>query len=92
MRISDHFCALKYTQILKNVCIQDQENSFSMVISKVKITIENNIHGPVLKLSTHKCNKVCKSVNGNVRHDKDIFSNPPCRNGIRLTIQCSSMR
>ena len=37
-------------------------------------------------LSIHKCNEVCKFVNGNVRHDQSIFSKPPSRNGIRLTI------
>ena len=36
-------------------------------------------------LLQHKCTAECKSVNGNVRHDKNTI----CRIWIRLTIPCS---
>ena len=32
-----------------------------------------------LLLAPHKCTVECKSVNGNVCHDKSTISKPPCR-------------
>ena len=37
----------------------------------------------------HKCTGECKSVTGNVCHDKSTFSQPPCRIWMRLTITYS---
>ena len=42
-----------------------------------------------LKEYTHKCTGECKSVNGNVCHEKSPFSKPPYRILMRLTIPCS---
>ena len=82
--------AVQFNNVLQSACsehyVWSHLKHLTQKVSADRSTLQNHIWTIQW---THKCSEVCKSVNGNVRHDQSIFSELTSKNGIMLTIPCS---